>query len=102
MLIILPNFRGLNGFIQYIFDRKNFRAHNLNSMKFSTLRSIATDLGLTNISVEYSRKPMLWLEPAAGSKLLHELVKLLSYFLKLFPVKCRLLSPYIIFYAERT
>ncbi|MDR2815033.1 MAG: hypothetical protein LBB79_10340 [Prevotellaceae bacterium] len=70
-------------------------------MKLSTLRKIAADLGLTNISVEYSRKPMVWLEPAAGSKLLHKLIKLFSHFLKLFPVKCRLLSPYIIVYAER-
>ncbi|MDR3189090.1 MAG: class I SAM-dependent methyltransferase [Prevotellaceae bacterium] len=101
LLIILPNFRGLNGLIQYIFDRKNLRAHNLNSMKLSTLRNIATDLGLKNISVEYSRKPMVWLEPAVGSKLLRRLVKLLSHFLKLFPIKCRWLSPYIIVYAER-
>ncbi|MDR3367162.1 MAG: class I SAM-dependent methyltransferase [Prevotellaceae bacterium] len=101
LLIILPNFRGLNGLIQYVFDRKNFRAHNLSSMKLSTLRNIATDLGLKNISVEYSRKPIVWLEPAAGSKLLRKLIKLLSYFLKLFPVKCRLLSSYIIVYAER-
>jgi len=101
LLIVLPNFRGVNGFVQYVFDRKNFRAHNLNSMKPALLKSIALDLGLKNIVVEYSRKPMVWLEPKASTAFIRKLVKLFSYVLKFFPVKCRLLSPYIIVYAEK-
>jgi SAM-dependent methyltransferase len=102
LLIILPNFRGLNGFIQYIFDRNTFYAHNLNSMKLSVLKRIVTDLGLKTVSVEYTRKPIVWLEPKAGNAFLRKLIKLFSYFLKLFPVKCRLLSPYIIIYSEKS
>ena len=101
LLIVLPNFRGLNGLVQYIFDRKNFHAHNLNSMKLSLLKEITVDLNLTNISVEYSRKPMLWLEPKVSTLLIRKLIKVFSYAIKLFPVKCRLLSPYIIIYAEK-
>jgi hypothetical protein len=72
-------------------------------MKLSTLRSIASDLGLKNITAEYTRKPMVWLEPkASNAPLLRKLVKLLSYFLKLFPLKCRLLSPFIVVYAEKS
>ncbi len=32
LFVILPNFRGLNGLIQWLFDRKNLRSHNLRSM----------------------------------------------------------------------
>jgi len=101
LLIILPNFRGINGFVQYVFDRKNFLAHNLNCMKPALIKSIASDLGLKNVAVEYSRKPMVWLEPQASSAFIRKSVKLFSYVLKLFPIKCRLLSPYIVFYAEK-
>lgn len=103
VLIILPNFRGLNGLVQYLFDRKNFKVHNLNSMKINNLQQICRDLKLQNITVDYSRKPMLWLEPkpGLGNKLGKLLVKIASHSLKLFPVKCRLLSPYIIIYAEK-
>ncbi|GHU94493.1 hypothetical protein FACS1894156_2740 [Bacteroidia bacterium] len=101
LLIILPNFRGINGFVQYLFDKRNLRAHNLNSMKIPFLKSILTELELKNISVEYSRKPMVWLEPTAGNAFVRKMVKLFSYFLKLFPIKCRLLSPFIIIYAEK-
>ena len=101
LLIILPNFRGLNGFVQSVFDRKNFCAHNLNCMDRKLLKNIVSDLGLKNITVEYSRKPMIWLEPKASTEMIRKLVKLFSYGLKLFPVKCRLLSPYIMIYAEK-
>jgi SAM-dependent methyltransferase len=101
LLIVIPNFRGLNGFVQYVFDRKNLHAHNLDSMKPALLKNIAIDLGLKNIAVEYSRKPMIWLDPKASTVFIRKLVKLFSYMLKLFPVKCRLLSPYIIIYAKK-
>jgi len=101
LLIVIPNFRGLNGFVQFVFDRKNYHAHNLNSMNLNLLKKIANDLGLSGISVEYSRKPMLWLEPKASTLLIRKLIKIFSYAIKLFPVKCKLLSPYIIIYAEK-
>jgi len=101
LLIILPNFRGFNGFVQYVFDRENFYAHNLNSMKPALLKSIACDLNLKNIVVEYSRKPMVWLDSKANTAFIRAFVKLISYAMKLFPIKCRLLSPYIIVYAEK-
>lgn len=101
LIIVLPNFRGINGFVQYVFDRKNFYAHNLNSMKPDLLKSFTIDFGLKNIVVEYSRKPIVWIEPKASTTFIRKLVKVFSYALKLFPFKCRLLSPYIIIYAEK-
>jgi hypothetical protein len=101
LLIVIPNFRGLNGLVQYVFDRKNLRAHNLSSMKIKRLKNIVLDIGLKNITVEYSRKPMIWLEPGVAGTLIRKIIKLFSHALKLFPLKCRLLSPYIIIYAEK-
>ncbi|MDR3246872.1 MAG: class I SAM-dependent methyltransferase [Prevotellaceae bacterium] len=100
LLMIIPNFRGINGLFQRIFDKSNFDAHNLQSMKKEHLKNILSELGLKNIKVEYSRKPMVWLEPQIGTNFGRMCVKLFSYALKLFPVKCRLLSPFIIIYAE--
>lgn len=103
LLIVLPNFRGLNGWFQRLFDRENFNAHNLKSMEKDHLRNICESLGLREIMVEYSKKPMIWLEPKARmmNKLLRYPVKLLSYALKLFPIRCRFLSPFIILTAKK-
>ncbi|MBN2484731.1 MAG: methyltransferase domain-containing protein [Bacteroidales bacterium] len=101
LLAIIPNFRGINGFVQYLFDRETLQAHNLKSMVIPKLRKILIDAGLENIDVSYSKTPMIWLEPKPGtSKLLRGIIKLISYSLKLFPIPCRLLSPYIIIFAE--
>ncbi len=103
LLIILPNLRGINGAIQYLFDRANLRIHNLNSMIPARLEQICKELGLKNIQVEYTPKPMVWLEPKPGlkAKAGKILTKTLSYALKLFPIKCRLLSPYIVISAQK-
>jgi len=102
MLLLIPNFRGLNGFIQKIADKRNYEAHNLQSMIPSYLKSILHQLKLKNIAVKYSKKPIVWLEPGVGNRGGRLLIKGLSYMLKLFPVRCRLLSPFIIIYAEKS
>lgn len=103
LLIILPNLRGLNGWVQWLFDRQNLYSHNLESMKMDALKDILKHSGLLSWKVEYTRKPMVWLEPKPGiqNTILRKLVKGFSYFLKLFPIKCSLLSPYIILTASR-
>lgn len=103
LLVLLPNLRGLNGMIQYLFDRKNLSIHNLESMEIKKLLCILKELGLKNIKVDYTRKPMVWLEPnpTFKNKIGRSLTKALSYFIKLFPVKCRLLSPYIVIVANK-
>lgn len=103
LLIILPNFRGINGLFQKVFDYKNFKAHNLNSMVISKLENISLDLSLKNIIVEYAGKPMIWLEPKAaiGNRIARVFVKCLSYSLKLFPIKSKIFSPYIVIKANK-
>ena len=103
LLIVLPNFRGMNGGIQWLFDRQNLKAHHLQSMDVKFLRRIAEDLGLKEVKVEYTRKPVVWLEPkpCLVNRIFRLPVRLLSYALKLFPVKGRLLSPYILLTARK-
>jgi len=103
LLIILPNLRGLNGCVQWLFDRKNLYSHNLESMKIDNLKTILKLSGLPIWKVEYTRKPMVWLEPKAGvqNAIMRKLIKGFSYFIKLFPIKSRLFSPYIILTASR-
>lgn len=103
LMIILPNFRGLNGWIQKQFDRKNFEAHNLNSMVIENLKNIMSKFNVSNVTIEYTAKPIIWLEPkpGRGHKAARVVVKGFSYLLKLFPIKSKFLSPYIIISARR-
>jgi SAM-dependent methyltransferase len=102
LLIILPNFLGLNGWIQRHFDKESYEAHNLQSMELSGLREIMNGFDLHNVKIEYTRKPIIWLEAKpATSRMIRLTVKIFSYMLKLFPVRCRLLSPYIIILADK-
>jgi len=94
LLILLPNFRGLNGWLNKIFSRKSYDAHNINSMRLDFLREIMQKTGLQNITIQYTSKPMLWL--ATKNKIGKVLVKCGSHLLKLFPIPSRLLSPYIV------
>lgn len=103
LFVILPNFRGLNGLIQWLFDRKNLRSHNLRSMKISVLKEIMSDFSFKKTEVFYTVKPIVWLEPKPGliNLIGRKAIKLLSYFIKLFPFKGSFLSPYIIIKAAK-
>ena len=102
LLFVIPNLRGLNGWVQKKFDPKNLSIHNLKSMRPEKLREILKSLPLTDCKVTYSGKPMVWLEhKPERTRILKILVKTLSYAIKLFPVRGRILSPYIVVYARK-
>jgi SAM-dependent methyltransferase len=102
LLIILPNFKGLNGWIQKKFDKDNYYAHNLDSMEIANLKKIIEKLQLKNTKIEYTAKPMLWLaNNNTNNNFIRSGVRLLSFFLKLIPIKCKFLSPYIIISATK-
>ena len=103
LLIVLPNFLGLNGFIQKRFDRHNYDAHNLKSMDLEFLKETMTQLPVKEVYIDYIGKPMVWLEPDASrnSRFKRMAVKTLSYLIKLIPIKGKLLSPYIIIRAKK-
>lgn len=101
LLILIPNFLGLNGIVQRSFDRENLEAHHLQSMEISFLKRIMQGFDLKEVTIDYLGKPMLWLEPKPENRKLRKLVKILSYAAKLFPVKGKFLSPYIAIYARK-
>jgi len=79
----------------------NLNAHNLRSMEIPRLKKIMQLTGLREMSVDYIGKPMVWLEPKPENQGKRRWVKLLSYTIKLFPVKGKTLSPYIAIYARK-
>lgn len=62
LLITLPNFTGVNGFLQYLFDRENLAIHNLKIMDIKLLKSVLIKLGLKKIDVQYYPSTQVWLE----------------------------------------
>lgn len=103
LMIVLPNFLGINGFIQKQFDRHNYDAHNLKSMDIDFLKETMTQLPVKDVYIDYTGKPMVWLEPDASRncKFKRMAVKALSYLIKLIPIKGKFLSPYIIIRAKK-
>lgn len=101
LLILLPNFLGLNGMLQRRYDKENLEAHNLQSMEIAHLKEIMSSFDLHDVSVSYIGKPMLWLEPKPENLKKRKWVKLLSYATKLFPVRGKMLSPFIAIYARK-
>lgn len=101
LLILLPNFLGLNGYVQKIFDKENLENHNLDSMRIEKLREIVKTFDLKNIQVDYIGKPMLWLEPKPQNINKRKYIKMLSFASKLLPIKSKLMSPYIIIYGSK-
>ncbi len=97
LLITLPNFRGLNGWVQKKFDRSNYDVHFIECMNIRLLREICLELNLKEVTVNYFGKPTLWLEEGANnSKLIGMFLKYLRYSIRRIPFyKNRVLSPYI-------
>lgn len=102
LLLTLPNLRGLNGWVQRKFHRTNYDIHNIKCMDIEVLREHCKGLNLSEVEIDYHGKPMVWLEPSAPvSELTRKLVKMLSLFIKLFPVKGSFLSPYLYIKAKK-
>jgi len=62
LLITLPNFRGINGWLQYLFDPENLAIHNLKVMDIRLLKAALTELGMKYIEVQYYPSTQVWLE----------------------------------------
>lgn len=64
VLLTFPNFRGINGFFQRIFDKENLEIHNLKMMDKSLISEILVkQKTIKNFEVGMFGKPMVWLEP---------------------------------------
>ncbi|HEY0897157.1 MAG TPA: class I SAM-dependent methyltransferase [Sphingobacteriaceae bacterium] len=104
LFITLPNFRGVNGWVQKTFDRSNYDKHNISSMDPALLAGIAKDLGLKDVKAYYFGGFSVWLENRKEkSALTKAFIKALWYAgkipAKILGFESRALSPYIILEA---
>ncbi len=101
LFITLPNFTGVNGWVQKTFDKDNYSKHNIKSMDPEMLALIFRDLGLQDVESCYYGRFSVWLEnKSQKSFFARTLVKTIWYagkiLTKAIPFESRLLSPYIV------
>lgn len=101
LLIIIPNFRGINGWLQRKFDKENYAAHNIHCMDPDFLRSVAEELKMKDISVYYKGKFAIWLEniktqPVWVKLFMKGLFVAGKVFTKIVPIESKSLSPLIV------
>ncbi|MFM6954542.1 MAG: class I SAM-dependent methyltransferase [Sphingobacteriaceae bacterium] len=106
LLLTLPNFRGINGWVQKTFDKENYEKHELACMDPILLRSLLEELGLSVQKAAYYGKFSVWLEKKNNQSALVKLfVKGIwvvgKVWSKLFPFESKALSPYILVIAEK-
>jgi 2-polyprenyl-3-methyl-5-hydroxy-6-metoxy-1,4-benzoquinol methylase len=65
LLVTIPNFRGINGWIQRIFHVENLKKHNLKCMNISKLKKIMSACNVKTFEVDYVGVPVVWLEKDA-------------------------------------
>lgn len=105
LFITLPNFRGVNGWVQKIFDRENYLKHNINCMNPDLLAKTASELGLKSVKAHYWGGFSVWLEnKGQKSFLTRAFIKMIWGFgkviSKIISVESKLLSPYIVLEAK--
>lgn len=101
LLLLLPNFTGLNGWFQKTFDKSNYDKHYIPSMNPNLLANICQKLGLMNIEAGFLGKFGLWLEKENEKSSFARFLKKTIWFLgkvffKIFPIESKLFSPYIV------
>ncbi|WP_158825318.1 class I SAM-dependent methyltransferase [Mucilaginibacter lacusdianchii] len=106
LFITLPNFTGVNGWVQRSYDMDNYNKHNINSMNPSSLAQYCRELGLKDVEAYYYGHFSIWLENRnQQSGLTKAFLKLLwltgKVATKIVPVESKALSPYIVVKAVK-
>lgn len=106
LFLTLPNFTGVNGWIQRKFDPENYSKHNITSMNPKLLTAICNELGLVEVESYYHGKFSVWLENnAQQTGLVKGIVKSIwlagKLFTKAIPIESKSLSPYIVLKARK-
>ncbi|MGN6639684.1 MAG: class I SAM-dependent methyltransferase [Mucilaginibacter sp.] len=101
LFITLPNFTGVNGWVQRKYDMSNYEKHNIGSMNPQRLAGYCKELGLKNVEAYYYGKFSIWLENRdQQSALTKAFIKTLWFagkiVTKIVPVESKSLSPYIV------
>jgi 2-polyprenyl-3-methyl-5-hydroxy-6-metoxy-1,4-benzoquinol methylase len=104
LFITLPNFTGVNGWVQRKYDMSNYEKHNISSMNPQLLAAYCKELGLKNVEANYYGKFSIWLENREQqTSLTKAFIKTLwlvgKIATKVIPVDSKALSPYIVLRA---
>jgi len=104
LFITLPNFTGVNGWIQRKFDLENYNKHYIRSMDPAYLTAICQELGLQHVESYYHGRFTVWLENRNERSTLAKTVTKAIWWAgkiatKIVPVESKLLSPYIVLKA---
>jgi SAM-dependent methyltransferase len=105
LFITLPNFTGVNGWIQRKFDLENYNKHNIDSMNPTMLAETCKQLGLKNVESYYHGRFTVWLENREQRSGLAKAVTKAIWLAgkiatKIVPVESKTLSPYIVLKAQ--
>lgn len=106
LFITLPNFRGVNGWVQKTFDRDNYLKHYIDCMDTEYLAAILEELGMKSIKSSYFGRYSVWLENKdQKSGMTKAFIKSIWFIGKvvttLVPFESKLLSPYIVLEAKK-
>ena len=101
LFITLPNFTGVNGWVQKSFDKENYDKHYINCMNPAFLAETCRQLGLKEVESYYHGKFTVWLEnKSEQSAIAKSIVKAIwvtgKVFTKIIPIESKALSPYIV------
>ncbi len=105
LFITLPNFKGVNGWVQKTFDKENYQKHYIDCMDPEFLARILKELNLEVLTASYYGKYSVWLENKhQKSGLTKAFIRIIWFigkaFTKLIPFESKYLSPYIILEAK--
>jgi trans-aconitate methyltransferase len=106
LFITLPNFTGVNGWVQRSYDMDNYNKHNVSSMNPTLLAQYCRELGLKDVEAYYYGHFSIWLENRnQQSGLTKAFLRLLwltgKVATKIVPVESKALSPYIVVKAVK-
>jgi SAM-dependent methyltransferase len=106
LFITLPNFTGINGWVQRKYDIENYHKHNIDSMDPALLARHCKSLGLKNVEAYYYGHFSLWLENMKQqSSFTKGFLKALwlvgKVFTKAIPIESKGMSPYIVVKAVK-
>lgn len=101
LFITLPNFTGVNGWVQKTFDKENYDKHYIDCMNPTFLAETVKQLGLKEVESYYHGKFTVWLEnKSEQSGIAKSIVKAIwvagKVFTKIIPIESKALSPYIV------
>jgi len=101
LFITLPNFTGVNGWVQKNFDKENYDKHYIDCMNPTFLAETCKQLGLKEVESYYHGKFTVWLEnKSEQNAIAKSIVKAIwvagKVFTKIIPIESKALSPYIV------